>query len=96
MSLIDANNLLAFIKEDSRLVASCGEEHTADDIISIIMTAPPIDAEPVRHGRWEMSSDIPDYIICSRCCAVFDVWKADMEQYHYCPNCGAKMDLEED
>lgn len=47
-----------------------------------------VDAEPVRHGRWE---DKPHKMMgeCPRCsvCGSFDPIK-----YRYCPNCGAKMD----
>lgn len=48
---------------------------------------------PVQHGRWVMSSDRPDTIICTCCDSAFDVWKADIKRHHYCPNCGAKMDI---
>lgn len=58
---------------------------------------PTIDAEPVRHGRW---IDHGDYIttaygsldlkVCSECNA-----EVTLDGYdYYCPNCGAKMDLE--
>lgn len=50
-----------------------------------------IEVAPVRHGRWVMSSDRPDTIICTCCDSAFDVWKADIKRHHYCPNCGAKM-----
>ena len=50
------------------------------------------DVAPVRHGRWVMSSDRPDTIICTCCDSAFDVWKADIKRHHYYPNCGAKMD----
>ena len=50
------------------------------------------DVVPVRHGRWVMSSDRPDTIICTCCDSAFDVWKADIKRHHYCPNCGARMD----
>lgn len=53
---------------------------------------PAADVAPVRHGRWVMSSDRPDTIICTCCDNAFDVWKADIKRHHYCPNCGAKMD----
>lgn len=53
---------------------------------------PAADVAPVRHGRWVMSSDRPDTIICTCCDSAFDVWKADIKRHHYCPNCGAKMD----
>lgn len=94
MRLIDADNLLAFIKEDARLVASCGEEHTADDIMSIIMTAPPIDAEPVRHGRWEPDKNYmreeTGYWWCPLC------RKISRDKGEYCSHCSTKMDLKED
>ncbi len=47
---------------------------------------------PVMHGRWITSSERPDKLICSVCNCGFDTWKYD--QHNYCPNCGAKMDLE--
>lgn len=43
-------------------------------------------AEPVRHGKWE---DCSNGWMCSVCHR--DVSK----NYNYCPNCGAKMDLDE-
>ena len=50
-----------------------------------------IEAEPVKHGRWEWWS--ADNYKCSNCANItsVDEW---MEQptYLYCPNCGAKMD----
>ena len=53
--------------------------------------APAADVAPVVHGRWIMSSDRPDTIICSRCENAFDVWKADIKRHNYCPNCGAQL-----
>lgn len=50
-----------------------------------------IEVAPVQHGRWIMSSDRPDTIICTCCDSAFDVWKADIKRHHYCPNCGANM-----
>ncbi len=61
----------------------------------LVMTyAPTIDAEPVRHGRWEY----PDYYdygdVCSYC--GFDsgeiVGENQLKLLKYCPHCGAKMD----
>ena len=58
-----------------------------------IKKAPTIEAEPVKHGRWERvpSNGIGGTARCSIC------GKA-IYGYHtmnYCPNCGANMDLEE-
>lgn len=52
-----------------------------------------VDAVPVVHGRWEWVTD--DIYKCSNCDEKSHV-KEVMGQpdYNYCPNCGAKMDLE--
>ena len=53
-----------------------------------------IEAEAVKHGRWETNSDRPDSLICSICKCGFDMWKHD--PHNYCPNCGAYMRGEEE
>lgn len=62
------------------------------EILEMIDTAPAIDAEPVRHGRWEFYPNASvagrDVWVCSECETGYS-WVA----YHnYCPNCGARMD----
>lgn len=52
------------------------------------------DFQPVRHGKWDHNSDFPDRFICYGCGAMFDMWKHEQRLFSYCPNCGAKMDLE--
>ena len=62
-----------------------------------IDSAPAIDAEPVRHGRW--INDCME-IVCSECKTVYADEIVFMnkdfkfENLPYCPNCGAKMDAE--
>ncbi len=51
-------------------------------VLRIVDEAPTIDAEPVRHGRWEHG------IQCPYCKQI------DLAKPNYCPNCGTKMDLE--
>lgn len=66
--------------------------------MSDIDNAPTIEAEPVRHGRWEGTADgywngelVYDIWNCSEC--GFDADGADEKpDWNYCPNCGAKMD----
>lgn len=69
------------------------------------------DVEPVRHGRWKplFESEITGWnpafagcdpigaYVCS-CCNSEATYTCDDEfdLSNYCPNCGAKMDLEED
>ena len=57
-----------------------------------------IEAEPVKHGRWidraKSVKGLWDYRFdCSTCGHIF--WNAGIKNFNYCPNCGAKMDLEE-
>ena len=51
MSLINREALLSFEKMDEDLCASCGEHHTAEDVIMMIKTAPTVDAVPVVRCR---------------------------------------------
>lgn len=58
-----------------------------------------VDAEPVRHGRWinksEMRHGIYDYRFdCSECGHIF--WAGGVENFNFCPNCGAKTDGDKD
>ena len=62
------------------------------ELIGCIEDARAADVAEVRHGRWGTHSDRPDSLICSVCNCGFDMWKHD--PHNYCPNCGAKMDLE--
>lgn len=59
-----------------------------------ILDMPTIDAEPVRHGRWEEESQNSAYygklVSCSECGAFLDPKK--VKAYRFCYNCGAKMD----
>lgn len=51
MSLINREVLLSFEKMDADLCATCGEHHTAEDVIMMIKTAPTVDAVPVVRCR---------------------------------------------
>ena len=50
---------------------------------------PAADVAEVKHGKWDRN---PIAIVCSECGKAFGL----VEMFaHYCPSCGAKMDLEE-
>jgi hypothetical protein len=50
---------------------------------------PTVDAAPVVHGRWD------DECRCTACGWYGDdIYKRLALSFDYCPNCGAKMDLE--
>ena len=85
--LISRNALLDAMPKNDELLSV--------DVRRIICESPIIDAEPVRHGRWEtkvytIESDgwITEYSeeVCSEC------GEEQIGISDYCPNCGAKMD----
>lgn len=70
-----------------------------------IKAAPTIEAEPVKHGRWEHGKEISRTMLGNETIAIdYEDWhcsvcgrryKEYVLPYRYCPNCGAKMDEEE-
>ena len=64
--------------------------HDAIEVLGMIYEMPVADVAPVRHGRWLPfhSTAAGDIQYCSAC-EIGCTWKPN-----YCPNCGAKMDLE--
>ena len=70
------------------------------DVRKIVVDAPAVDAAPVVHGRWVPNS-LETHWKCSECGNP----APDCKEYGgevcewmsgYCPNCGAKMDVEGD
>lgn len=94
-SLIDANKVIANLVDEYHGMIS-DESLKIYEIIRLLVNEPTIDPESLRpHGRWVRPKLKPTYRIdapyykCSSC--------GETEDYisQYCPNCGAKMDLEE-
>lgn len=90
---IDADKLICAIDG----AESLDTERDYDEIARFIEEAETADVEEVRHGEW-----LPTGICraCSEC--DFYVYNTTFEEpafyhqgYHYCPNCGAKMDGKE-
>ena len=78
------------------------------EIKDYIDSQPTVDAAPVKHSGWEIviqraegEYDIAGICtwatvaMCSRCAFVHHFIEGHM-CYGYCPNCGAKMDLEDE
>lgn len=60
----------------------------ADEAREAIKNMPAADVVEVKHGKWDRN---PIAIVCSECGKAFGL----VEMFaHYCPSCGAKMDLE--
>lgn len=68
-------------------------------VVSVMMTIqeqPTVDAMPVVHGRWLPENRTMDYFwVCSECKFPSEAHGA-FKLYKYCPNCGARMDGEQD
>lgn len=87
MRLIDADALLERMKRTIRYF----------NIKFDIEEAPTIEAEPVRHGRWDDTgrytfTDGSLAIRCTECGAALHLDEWEKYHWNYCPNCGAKMD----
>lgn len=70
-----------------------------DGVMAVIDSLPSVDVEPVVHGAWVKEPvefwSVPDYK-CSICgCYAIEDSKGKQSLSNYCPNCGAKMDMEE-
>lgn len=73
-----------------------------DDMIDEIEGAPTAEAAVMKHGKWEniplnMDSSYFAYKINLRkkCTACHYAMPQEWPNFNICPNCGAKMDLEE-
>ena len=99
MRLIDANALKTRINN----VPMHGDADVFYDImgelVSVVASAPTVDAEVVRHGRWTKKDnsktctrigDYEEWYECSEC-----EGSAERES-EFCPWCRAKMDAKED
>lgn len=79
------------------------EWHDNEELADYLIAAGvAIEAAPVVHGRWNKCDQGGFSIKGFMACSVCDVMIPDtdnnrycMAHLHYCPKCGAKMDLEE-
>ena len=67
----------------------------------ILERTPTVDAEPVRHGKWMKSTERNKewWWFCSNCQEHYfedDLYINEKHFPKYCPNCGAKMDAEQE
>ena len=86
-----------YVEREKVLSKAAPVEGCFSDMISAydVVMLPTADVTPVRHGRWEKQSGLYSCSECGKTCP-YDV-QADVIEYwacNYCPNCGAKMDLE--
>ena len=97
-NLIDRDSLMAQLEDRKAfLVKEWGyRDHYArgfDEAVETVDNAPIVDTVEVVHGLWISYLDgehiMPDvYFKCNRCGS-----RGHRLRWPYCPNCGAKMDL---
>lgn len=104
MRLIDADALLA---SPFRITGKLGGKYPFEAItVKMVENAPTADVAPVKHGKWVWDPNGMDWGLgawkCSECANRNNNLPMDNKMNplvfsgsKYCPNCGAKMDLEE-
>lgn len=90
------NNMVEYIERKRAIVDACNalelypSEYAA--LENALNRTPTADVAPVRYGQWVCGDyyDVGD--VCSEC-----DWDSQMisPSYHYCPNCGARMECNE-
>ena len=77
----------------------CGDT-VAWNIGGAIKGLPAADVVPVRHGRWMTTDAYPHHLYCSVCYKNYAKnakWVNELDlPTNYCPNCGARMDKEDE
>lgn len=67
-----------------------------ESVLEYVENLPAADVAPVVHGRWIEDSD---YLKCPEC-SVMVMWDFaffdEIGNWNYCPNCGARMDGDDD
>ena len=87
--LVGASYMHNIRSEKPEMISYYEAIKTVDEMLS----QPTIEAEPVRHGRW---IERPFLLGTSNFCSLCDsFYGMPHGKFKYCPNCGAKMDLEE-
>lgn len=93
MRLIDADEAEKALAEQMAYEARMefGGRQKADDYLLIarayFQNCPTIDAKPVQIGKWKTWAVAGSFTYTCRACGFPSV-----DEYNYCPNCGAQME----
>ena len=93
---------MAYIERESAIKSLLNDYlgqvgYSREDAADCIFWLDTADVAPVRHGRWlgwgkSGTPTYENYGTCSVCGEDAEIYT---EHRNYCPNCGAKMDLED-
>ena len=88
---------MAYIERESAIKSLLNDclgqvSYSREDAADCIFWLDTADVAPVRHERWEIvvGSDGKEHMVCTGCRKQQDLTGV----FSYCPNCGAKMDLD--
>ena len=86
---------MAYIEREAAIKALMNDApeqvgYSREDAADCVRYMDAADVAPVRHAKWVFGGD--GLVECSVCNETYDV---NMLPRNYCPNCGAKMDLED-
>ena len=102
MSYIEREAILSYPIRADHCDKKHANEHFIFGIESVMEFAenlPAADVAEVRHGRWEdktniSRAEVEQRVDCSVCGQIF--WTTAVLSFNYCPNCGARMDKEDE
>ena len=88
--------------EAARAATIIAEKHGIPiaDLVDTFAEIPAADVAEVRHGRWTIAEDDYYGLNIVKCSVCHEEWCFEEGDdvfdlnYHYCPNCGCKMDKE--
>ena len=101
MRLIDADlfdKVLADAQEKCKKSGGNFRYGVLSNVRANLLKQPTVDALPVVHGKWIHPDQQEEKLIsgiCSHCRWEAHYYEDDVVDMPYCPNCGARMDLEE-
>ena len=93
---IDAELAVKHIEEMTLEHERMQSNFSANWMIDFLEAFPTADVEPVRHGRWIEQThewDFPPFHYTDYKCSLCGI--REQAKRNYCPDCGAKMDEEE-
>lgn len=101
MEYISREALLEQLKAMESYNASPMYRRGYDDCVEAILKTPAADVVPVVHGRWDDSGryTFPSgnvAVMCTNCGCALTESEYHLNNWNYCPVCGAKMDGGED